>query len=304
MTQQEDFRPKTWGQFIGQEKTKERLEIAIQASLSRKQRMDHVFLYGPPGSGKTSLASVIASRMKKPFASRVMPMTEAGLKNLVLQHYGVVLLDEIHRASKTQQEALLTLVEDGKLSLKSGYAISNDDLTIIAATTERGKVIKPLYDRFPIKPRFEEYTEDEMGAIAWGMLKRSKLSNKYDLEFATKLGSAAGGVPRNVKSMVITIRDLIDSGVDAKPSIEAVLDIANVTFDGLTDFHVDYLVTMGKNSGEGLGAKSLATQLQASEAMVLDAETLLFARELITYTKSGRMLTPAGWKRSQELMRQ
>jgi Holliday junction DNA helicase RuvB len=116
MTQQEDFRPKTWGQFIGQEKTKERLEIAIQASLSRKQRMDHVFLYGPPGSGKTSMASVIASRMRKPFTSYVMPLTESALKQLVVRNTGVVLLDEIHRASKSQQEALLTLIEDGLLS--------------------------------------------------------------------------------------------------------------------------------------------------------------------------------------------
>jgi Holliday junction resolvasome RuvABC ATP-dependent DNA helicase subunit len=176
-------------------------------------------------------------------------------------------------------------------------------LTFIAATTERGKVIKPLYDRFPIKPKFEEYSDDEMGAIAWGMLKKAELVSKYDSEFAAHLGAAAGGVPRNVRSMVIAIRDLIDSGTDAQPSIETVLDIANVTFDGLTDLHVDYLIVMGKNSGEGLGVKSLATQLQASEAMILDAENLLFTRDLITYTKSGRVLTPEGWQRSQELLR-
>lgn len=297
-----DFRPKTWGQYIGQEKTKERLEIAIQASKKRGSRMEHVFLYGPPGSGKTSLASVMAVQMGATFSSYVMPLSEQSLKQMVIQNYGVVLLDEIHRASKTQQEALLTLVEDGVLNQKSGFALQNTNLTIVAATTERGKVIKPLYDRFPIKPKFEDYTDDEMGAIAYGMLKKAKLHSKYDMEFARDLGLAAGGVPRNVKSMIVAVRDLIDSGSDTKPSIETVLDIANVTADGLTDFHVDYLIAMGKNSGEGLGIKPLATQLQASEAMVLDAESLLFARNLITYTRSGRQLSPAGWRRAQELM--
>lgn len=302
MKDQEDFRPKTWGQYIGQEKTKERLEIAIQASKRRKTCMDHVFLYGPPGSGKTSLASVIASRLKKEILSFVMPISEAALKTLVIEGRGrVVLLDEIHRASKKQQEGLLTLVEDGYIETK-GMKIPAMDMTIVAATTERGKVIKPLYDRFPIKPKFEDYTDDEMGAIAWGMLKKVGLNDMYEMGFAEQVGLAAGGVPRNVKSMVIAIRDLIDSGADSKPSIETVLDIAGVTPDGLTDFHVDYLIAMVKNSGDGLGIKPLATQLQASEPMVLDAESLLFSRDLITYTKSGRILTALGWQRAQQLL--
>ncbi len=297
-----DFRPSGWREYHGQDRMKEQLDVAIQASLNRGTRMDHLFLYGPPGSGKTSLAAVVAKRLKKPFASVVMPLSDQAIKQLVIQNNGVVLLDEIHRASKAQQENLLTLVEDGRLDLKSGFSIPNPDLMIIGATTERGKVIKPLYDRFPIKPTFEEYTDEQMGLIAFSMLKKSKLHDLYDMDFAVQLGLAAGGVPRNVRSMIIAVRDLIDSGTDRKPSIEAVLDMANVTADGLTDFHVEYMLAMGKNSGEGLGEKALATQLQASEAMVRDAESLLFARGFILYTKSGRQLSPAGWQRAQELL--
>ena len=299
-----DFRPASWHEYIGQEKARDRLDVSIQAALSRGDRMDHVFLYGPPGSGKTSLASVIAERLQKPFVSVVMPLSDNALRQLVMQNFGVVFLDEIHRASKKQQESLLTLVEDGELSTSSGYPVTNKDAQFIGATTERGKVIKPLFDRFPIKPEFTPYSDDEMGAIAFGMMQKAGIADQYSMNFAIELGMAAGGVPRNVKSMVVTVRDLMDSGTHLMPDIETVLDTAGVTHDGLTTLHVQYLVVMGKNAGNPLGVKPLATQLQGSEEMIIDIEGLLFQRHYIRYTKSGRELTAEGFKRASQLLGQ
>lgn len=297
-----DLRPQDWNEFIGQERLRERLDISIQASLARGDRMDHVFLNGPPGSGKTSLAAVVAARLRRDFKSVVMPLADNALRSLIMQNHGVVLLDELHRASKKQQESLLTFVEDGVLMTASGYGVENPELTVIGATTERGKIIKPLYDRFKIKPEFDPYTDDEMGAIAFGMLQKVGLDDRYDMEFAISLGMAAGGVPRNVASMVSAIRDLIDSGVNDYPDLDDVLDANDVTYDGLTRLHVSYMVTMVKNGSAGLGMKPIATQLQASEDMILEIEGLLFQRGYINYTKSGRVLTPAGWKRGKSLL--
>jgi Holliday junction DNA helicase RuvB len=297
-----DFRPQGWNEYIGQEKVRARLDISIQAANNRGDRMEHVFLYGPPGSGKTSLAQVVADRLDINFESVVMPLSDQALRQIVMQNHGVILLDELHRSSKKQQESLLTLVEDGVLMNSSGSGIENPELCIIGATTERGKIIKPLFDRFALKPEFDPYTDDEMAAIAFGMLRRVKLDTQYDMEFAKALGLAAGGVPRNVKSMVVAVRDLIDSGVKDQPTITDVLDATDVTYDGLSRLHVSYLKIMGKNGGNSLGLKPLALQLQASEDMVLEIESLLFQRGYIRYTKAGRDLTQTGWKRSKALI--
>lgn len=297
-----EFRPKTWNDYIGQDRTRERLEIHMDSAINRGMRMDHVFLYGPPGCGKTSLAHVIAARQGKMFVELVMPLTDTALKKLVTQNHGVVLLDELHRASKRQQESLLTLIEDGRYTMPSGFEIENSDLQIIGATTERGRIIKPLYDRFPIRPEFDPYTDDEMATIAWGMLTKAKLQGQYDMEFARALGRAAGGVPRQIKQMVIAVRDLIKSGTNSKPDIATVLNIVDVTPDGLSRLHVKYMVVMGRNGGEALGIKPIAQQLQVSEDMATELEDLLFERGYMTFTKRGRELTQSGWKRANELM--
>jgi len=302
MSNASEFRPKTWNDYVGQERTRARLDISMQSAANRDVRMDHVFLYGPPGSGKTSLAHVIAARQRKPLIETVMPLSENGLKQLVMQNHGVALLDELHRASKRQQEQLLTVVEDGKLFLQSGFAIENPNLQIIGATTERGKIIKPLFDRFPIKPEFDPYTDDEMATIAMGMLKTAKLNRMYDMEFAKALGMAAGGVPRNIKMMVVAVRDLIESGTEKHPTLKSILYTCDVTEDGLTRLHTKYLIVMGRNGGSPIGVKPIAQQLQASPEMVVELEDLLLQRGYLRHTKQGRELTSAGWERAKKLL--
>lgn len=296
----EEFRVDTWKDYIGQEKLKERLDIHINAARTRKAcRMENVLLHGPPGCGKTALAAVIANRFGSPFVKYIMPLSDKAMKRMVTEAYGVVLLDEIHRCSKGQQEELLTLVEDGYLSTKSGAKIENPYVTIIGATTERAKVIQPLYDRFNVRPEFEPYTDGQMAKIATGMLKRVGVRTSRDVAMA--FGKASGGVPRNVASMVTMARDL--QAVDLPINIAEVLRLCDVTEDGLTEQHVRYLTAIRKNGG-GMGLAMLSTHLRLAPPMIMELERLLVERGYLEYNKTGRELTPAGHRRSQQLMKE
>ena len=188
------IRPETWDDYVGQEAMKDRLAVHISSALIREETLDHILLTGPPGCGKTSLASIIATEFGEPFTSFLMPIKEKALLLFLRQRHGVVLFDEIHRLSVKQQEALLPLVEDGYYQLDNGDRVYADNLTIIGATTEPEKIIPPLFDRFPIKPPFDDYTADEMRDIVHRMAYASGI--ELDDMQAAVLGSAAGGVPR------------------------------------------------------------------------------------------------------------
>lgn len=294
---QEEFRVLEWSDYVGQDKLKERLDIHIKSAKARRaDRMEHVFLYGPAGCGKTTAAGIIAKRWDHPFAKYIMPLSDAALKRMVMESFGVVLLDELHRCSKRQQEALLTLIEDGYLSTKSGGRIDNKYVTIIGATTERAEIIKPLFDRFNVRPEFQPYTDKQMAKIASGMLKRVGLNSTTEL--ASAIGMASGGVPRNVASMVSMARDLVAVGKSL--DIDEILRFVGVTEDGLTEQHVRYLMTIRKNGGS-MGLTMLATHLQLAPSMVLELERLLVERDYLGYNKTGRELTSDGHRRVQML---
>ena len=303
MTDPNDFRPTTWADYIGQERVKERLDLAIESAKNRGDRLPHTFLHAPPGAGKTTLAQIIAERAGRAdtFRKFVMPVDERGLKRIVTECFGIVLFDELHRLSPKQQEMLLPLLEDGEFHPKSGFPLPNPYITIIGATTERGKIIQPLMDRFKIKPEFDDYTDDEMAQIAWNILKRAKLDNIYDQDFAHELGLASGGVPRHVTDLIVAIRDLIHSKVNPSPTLEDVLHTADVTHDGLSRLQTKYLTVLAYN-GAPLGIKPLANHLQVSESAILGLEDLLLRRGYIVYTKTGRELTGPGHMRAQQLL--
>src|SRR5690606_23774424 len=143
----------------------QRLEIHINAAVAQERPLDHMLLCAPPGFGKSSLAAIVAHRLfDTPFMSLKMPIAEREFCR-VLREFGggIVLLDEIHAAPKLFQELLLTALEDGVLRPRNGAEEDVRHCTFIAATTEQRGVIKPLQDRFMLKPRFEEYSDDEMG---------------------------------------------------------------------------------------------------------------------------------------------
>lgn len=288
----DDLRP-SWDGYIGQTKLKDRLQIHIHAALDRQEQLDHILLVGPPGCGKTTLAGLIATEADMYFVSYVMPLKPRLIKRLVQNYEGLALFDEIHRLPAREQENLLTLIQDGYLQLDNGQRIENTALTIVGATTEPAKILKPLWDRFPIKPIFEDYTDDQMGQIVQGMAVR--MGFEIPIEIATILGRAAGGIPRVAQTFVGMARDLGNSN----PRV--VFEKCGVTEDGLDRNHLRYLQFL-TGSGGMAGLDLISTHLGLPKSVVSDLERLLVRQGYIQYTSTGRDAEQKAYKLAKQGM--
>lgn len=283
----------TWDEFIGQTAMKQRLSTWIGAAVAQHRMLEHVLLAGPPGFGKTTLATIIADSVGDPIEKLIMPMQPVAFAAFLRGFAGgVLLLDEIHACSKSEQEALLGFLDTGTYRLANGRRLHIDHLTIVGATTEPEKLIKPLVDRFPFRPSFADYSDDDMGTIVLSMAE--KLGVDLDVDTAITLGQAAGGTPRNARRLVFAARDLTCNGRTA--SAEAIFDLCDVQPDGLTALHMEYMTQLADLDGIA-GLKTLGTMLGQHASVLNDVERLLLKRKLISLQPGGRELTMTGYTR-------
>lgn len=290
----DDFRPTEWSDYVGQTKLKEELQVRITAARRSNRPLEHVLLTGPPGSGKTTLGQIIANRMGDAFTSLIMPVRAKALAETIRHHRGVLLLDEIHRAKPAQQEDLLPLLEDGYIQTTSGTKIEAGWLTVVGATTEPDKIIRPLWDRF-YRPTIDPYTDEDMAAIVMGMAGRVRV--RISETDALVYGAAATGVPRKAKHIVTMVRDLgITNGRPATPA--ETLAMLRIGSDGLTADHVKYLRVLVKLGGSR-GVNTIRSMMELPTSVVTELEKLLIDRGYINYSTSGRELTTAGYTRAE-----
>lgn len=285
-------RPTDWDEYIGQTRMKGRLELDIEAALTQERRLDDVFLLAPPGTGKTTLASLIAQQLFADFVAVTMPIKLDRFFDIIEElESGVVFIDELHSAPAAFQEMMQqALDEERVMTTPDGYKIDVSGIVFIGATiTEFApKILPPLRQRFEIQPAWEPYSDEDIAKILAGMARRMKF--ELTDEVCLGLAGACGSTPRLAKRFVKAARNL--GAVGRCVTVDAVLDHVGVDADGLGSEHLQYLDILLEQGRMSL--KNVAAQMYMTPAAAEDLEHVLRKKNLIFVSSAGRKITPAG----------
>ena len=303
------LRPQLLKDYIGQKKVKENLKIYIDAAKQRKEALDHVLLFGPPGLGKTTLAGIIANEMDVNIKTTTGPAIEkAGDMAAILnglKEGDVLFIDEIHRLNRQVEELLYPAMEDfcidiviGRGAAAKSIRLDLPKFTLVGATTRAGMLTAPLRDRFGVVSRLEFYTLKELEDI----ITRSAdvLGVEIDPAGATELARRSRGTPRLANRFLKRMRDFAQVKYDGKITLEVAnyaLDLMEVDKLGLDNIDRAILNTMiDKFDGGPVGIDAIATTIGEDSGTVEDVyEPYLVQSGLIARTPRGRIVTREGY---------
>ena len=304
------IRPEVLDEYIGQKDVKENIKIFIEAAKIRKEPLDHVLLYGPPGLGKTTLAYIIANEMGTNIKTASGPSIEkAGDLAAVLSTLeagDVLFIDEIHRIPKFIEEILYPAMEDFTLDIIIGGEGSSKSIkidlppfTLVGATTRAGDLTSPLRDRFGIISKLQFYTDDELEKI----VKRTArvLNTSIEDDAAVELAKRSRGTPRIANRLLKRVRDfalVTGDGTITKEITNHALERLKVDKFGLDDVDRQLLLTIiEKFNGGPVGVEAISSSIGEEVATIEDVyEPYLLQRGLLKRTNRGRVVTEYGYK--------